>query len=196
MLSRPTTPFNGHACQVRTNDQRRKFLSFPTFGGPREFSDERVVPFTQKQLFDLVTNVENYPKFLPFATSSRVLSSRVVSPTETEMEAELAIGFAGMEEKYTSVVSCVFPREITATSRDSSVFSELVTKWTFERVDDARSKVVFYIRFGFNNPLHSAMADLAFDKVSGQVLGAFESRCREVYPGSISKLSSSVSASA
>jgi ribosome-associated toxin RatA of RatAB toxin-antitoxin module len=161
--------------------QKRSFFSLPSFGA-KEFKDTKVVKFTQKEVYDLVANVENYPKFLPFVSESRIVSSRDSGNDSggTEMEAQLGIRFGPMEEKYTSHV-CLYPTSITATSKDSSIFSELTTEWTFEPVDDTRTKVGFYIKFGFNNPLYAQAADLVFDKVSNQVLNAFESRCQEVY---------------
>jgi coenzyme Q-binding protein COQ10 len=61
------------------------------------------------------------------------------------------------------------------------------TTWSFTpgpttaNVDSGPATVDFDIIFAFNNPVHAAAAQAFFNKVSGDVMEAFEKRCREVY---------------
>ena len=50
-------------------------------------------------MFDLVADVKRYPEFLPW-----VVATRVRSDGETEMVADMLVGFAALREKFTSKV--------------------------------------------------------------------------------------------
>ena len=50
-------------------------------------------------MFDLVADVARYPEFLPW-----VIATRVKSDSETEMVADMLVGFKALREKFTSRV--------------------------------------------------------------------------------------------
>jgi coenzyme Q-binding protein COQ10 len=75
--------------------------------------------YSQAQLYSLVSDVPSYSSFIPFCQSSRVLAGRPEdkgkdgerrsvdwSPDDKpfDLEAELMVGFGGLEEVYTSRV--------------------------------------------------------------------------------------------
>jgi coenzyme Q-binding protein COQ10 len=103
------------------------------------------------------------------------------------MFAELAVGFGALRESYLSEVSCWKDRKVVATAADTSLFKTMKTTWTFgpasnsADVNSGPAKVDFDITFAFNNPVHAAAAQAFFERVSGDVMDAFEKRCREVY---------------
>ena len=59
--------------------------------------------WSQQQLFDLVADVNSYEEFLPWCSSSRVLTERDGGCT-----AEIAVGFPPVHERYVSEVRSVF----------------------------------------------------------------------------------------
>jgi coenzyme Q-binding protein COQ10 len=80
--------------------------------------------YTQRQLYNLVADVNSYHHFLPFCTDSRVLTSPPPGGFNMdepyEVEAELQVGFMGMKESYVSLVRCR-PWELVQV--DSRLFS-------------------------------------------------------------------------
>lgn len=48
-----------------------------------------MVPFSPEQFFDVVADVKNYKKFIPFCVDSKIV--RIID--ENAMEAELSVGF-------------------------------------------------------------------------------------------------------
>jgi ribosome-associated toxin RatA of RatAB toxin-antitoxin module len=68
--------------------------------------------YSQKELYNLVADVESYRHFLPFCHASKVLNASRPNwksdPGDgpTELEAELRVGFLGLEESYVSRVLC------------------------------------------------------------------------------------------
>ncbi len=68
--------------------------------------------YSQKELYNLVADVDCYRHFLPFCHASKVLNASrpnwKSNPGDgpVELEAELRVGFLGFEESYISRVSC------------------------------------------------------------------------------------------
>lgn len=76
--------------------------------------------YSQAQLYSLVSDVPSYSSFIPFCQSSRVLAGKPGAGKGTDgerrsvdwspddkpfdLEAELMVGFGGLEEVYTSRV--------------------------------------------------------------------------------------------
>ena len=68
--------------------------------------------YSQKELYSLVADVNSYRHFLPFCHASKVLNASrpnwKSNPGDgpVELEAELRVGFLGLEESYVSRVLC------------------------------------------------------------------------------------------
>ena len=62
--------------------------------------------YSQAQLYSLVSDIPSYSSFIPFCTHSTVLSSEwKPSDQPFDVDAELTVGFGGLEEKYISRVA-------------------------------------------------------------------------------------------
>ncbi|KAG7096995.1 hypothetical protein E1B28_004390 [Marasmius oreades] len=185
----------------------RTFFSFPPFSPSQadvqKYSERKVLPYTARQLFDVVANVSLYPKFIPFCTGCRVLSSSdQASGRPYSMEVELTAGFLSFEECYVSEVTCVPFRSVQAIAKSSTpLFTSLSTTWNIQptpsihvegnplRVSQSVSEesmsnhtlVTFDLAYAFSNPVHAAVSSAFFSQVSKQMVNAFEKRCAEVY---------------
>jgi hypothetical protein len=62
--------------------------------------------YGRRDLYNLVADVNSYPSFLPYCTSSRILEQRVDQDGVVTMDAELMIGFFAFKESYVSRVTC------------------------------------------------------------------------------------------
>ena len=67
------------------------------------FSTTRRVPFTSRQMFDLVADVEQYPKFLPLCEALIVKKRERAGEVET-LVAEMTVGYYALRESFTSRV--------------------------------------------------------------------------------------------
>ena len=61
--------------------------------------EKRVMPYPADLMYSIVADVEQYPKFLPWVVALRVLSRR-----DNGLTAEIAVGYRGLRERYTSDV--------------------------------------------------------------------------------------------
>ena len=149
-------------------------------------TEKRVLPYTQEQLFDLVADVGSYQHFLPW-----VAATRVRSESETEMVADLIVGFKALKETFTSKVRKRRPEEIEIDYVEGPL-KYLHNNWTFRTVGKGATEVDFCVDFAFRNRLFEAIAGQMFDRALRRMIGAFEERARALYgdPGSgSSKLS-------
>lgn len=167
----------------------RGFIRLPSLpslpAAEKRHADSRLLPYSPAQLFDIVRNVDDYKTFLPLTLASRVLTKPRARPDGgSTVLAELTVGFGALRESYISQVTSYPPHRVIATAADSTLFRTMKTTWTFAPTtagNGKMTKVGFEIAFAFNNPVHAAAAGAFFDKVSEEVMRAFERRCREVY---------------
>lgn len=133
------------------------------------------LPYSAEQMFDLVADVGRYQEFLPW-----VVATRVRSDSETEMVADMLIGFKALREKFTSRVEKVRPREIRVHYVDGPM-RDLDNRWLFHPVSENACDVEFDVRFTFRNALFEKLAGQYFDKAFRKMVAAFETRAAELY---------------
>jgi len=135
----------------------------------------RELPYTAAQMYDLVTDVARYPMFLPWVTAVRVKSD-----SETEMVADLIVGFKALKERFTSRVTKLRAASVHVEYIDGPL-KYLRNEWTFEDDDAGGCRVDFMVEFAFKNRLFEALAGQMFDHALRRMIGAFEARAGELY---------------
>ena len=68
-------------------------------------------------------------------------------------QAQLTVGYQGLKETYTSIVTANAPHSIRAVSHDSNLFKSLDSLWMFEAVSKNATRVQFEISYEFSNPI-------------------------------------------
>lgn len=140
---------------------------------------QRVLPFTPEQMFDLVADVKRYPEFLPW-----VIATRIQSDSETEMVADMVVGFKAIREKFTSRVEKKRPESIRVHYVDGPL-SDLQNDWAFAEVDGG-CEIDFCVDFTFKNKIFERLAGAYFDRAFRMMMGAFEKRAHDLYGSSSS----------
>lgn len=139
----------------------------------------RVLPYAPEQLFELVGDVENYPKFVPWITAMRTWNGRVDGAVST-VDAEAQVGFSFLREKFATRVR----RDREALSIDVSLlygpFKRLSNGWRFVPEGDA-TRVEFVIDFAFKAALLDAMLAANIDKAANKLIACFEDRAKQIY---------------
>lgn len=131
---------------------------------------ERHTPHLPERMFDLVNDLESYPRFIPNCKAMDVVPDPTHGPNT--VLARMTIQFGPLTQSYTSrVVSDPDALTIVAKATDGP-FSYLDSKWTFEREGEG-TRVTFDIDFKFNNPLIAAVAEPAFAAKQDEILDAF-----------------------
>jgi len=149
--------------------------------------ETRLLPYTPEQLFDLVADVGRYQEFLPWVAATRVRSNN-----ETEMVADLVVGFSALKETFTSRVHKERPRDIDIDYIDGPL-KYLHNRWTFTPAPEGTA-VDFCVDFAFKNRIFEALAGKMFDTALRRMIGAFEARAAALYASSGSSSSRAQSA--
>lgn len=142
-------------------------------------SETRVLPYTPKQMYDLVADVPEYPKFLPWTAAARIREVKDMGDHEV-MFADLVISFKVFRERFGSKVT-LFPDDLRIdTEYLDGPFSHMVSEWRFAEAPGG-SEVKFFVDFEFRNRLLSGAAAMFFNDAMQRVVRAFERRARELY---------------
>ncbi|HEX2792999.1 MAG TPA: type II toxin-antitoxin system RatA family toxin [Croceicoccus sp.] len=137
--------------------------------------ESRELPYSAERMFDLVADVGKYQQFLPW-----VVATRVRSDSETEMVADMMVGFKALREKFTSRVHKERPTRIVVEYVDGPL-SHLENSWHFEPMGEHRCRIDFCVDFTFRNSVFEALAGQYLDRAFRKMVGAFETRAGELY---------------
>lgn len=137
-------------------------------------AEQKFIPYTAEQLFDLVADVEKYPEFLPWCVRS-IVKSR--SPHE--IVAELTVGFGPFKESYTSRVQLDRPRRIVVRC-ERGPFKHLDNIWTFAPATGG-CLVDFYVDFEFRSRLLRNAIGMVFNEGIRLMVKAFITRAKDIY---------------
>jgi coenzyme Q-binding protein COQ10 len=135
----------------------------------------RRLPYSAEQMFDLVADVSRYGEFLPW-----VVATRVREDSETEMTADMLVGFKALREKFASRVIKQRPHEITVHYLDGPM-RDLDNRWEFRALGPHECEIEFNVNFTFRNALFEGLAGKYFDKAFRKMVQAFEDRAAELY---------------
>ena len=138
----------------------------------------RRLPYSAQQMFDLVADVAHYSEFLPW-----VVGTRVRSDSETEMIADLLVGFNALREKFTSRVIKDRPHRIEVIYIDGPM-RDLDNVWHFRPREGGGCEIEFRVDFTFRNVVFEALAGQYFDRAFRKMVEAFEKRADRLYGSS------------
>jgi len=146
--------------------------------------ETRRLPYSAEQMFDLVADVGHYPEFLPW-----VVGVRVKSDSDSEMIADLLVGFKALREKFTSRVLKDRPHTIEVIYIDGPM-KDLDNRWIFHPLPDGGCELDFNVTFTFRNRIFEALAGQYFDRAFHKMVAAFETRAEALYGNSSSSATS------
>jgi coenzyme Q-binding protein COQ10 len=137
-------------------------------------AEKQIVPYTQEQLFDLVADVDKYPRFLPWCVAARVRHR-----TDTHLMSDLTIGFGPFRESFTSRVTLDRPRRVNV-KYESGPFRYLNNQWDFAP-HAGGTEVSFFVDFEFRSRILQAAIGVVFNEATKRMVNAFRKRARDVY---------------
>jgi coenzyme Q-binding protein COQ10 len=139
----------------------------------------RRVPFSAKEMFAVVADVERYPEFLPLCEGLKI-RLREANGGETILVAAMTVGYRAIRESFTSRVTLKpESNEINVAYLDGP-FSHLDNRWRFRDVPGG-SEIDFFIDYAFASRMLAVVMGAVFDKAVRRYTQAFEERARAVY---------------
>lgn len=144
------------------------------------FKQSKILPYSAKEMFDLVIDIEKYSEFLPWCKNARIISK--ISPEN--IQAELLINFKNFFEKYTSDVQFAMLENgeyFVDVVAIKGPFKSLINKWQFIPMNQNQCLVEFYLEFEFNSKILSKMFSTIFHNATQKMMSAFEDRAKKLY---------------
>jgi coenzyme Q-binding protein COQ10 len=138
-------------------------------------AEQRHLPYSQKQLFDLVASVERYPEFLPWCSAARI--TRRDGDT---FHADLVVRFKMFKERFASRVTLHRHSQIDV-EYVNGPFRYLNNHWRFLEAEDGGAVIDFYVDFEFRSRVLQKLIGLLFNEAVSRMVGAFEARARQLY---------------
>ena len=146
------------------------------------FRTTRRVPFTPRQMFELVADVERYPEFLPFC-EALVVKQRDRNGDKDSLVAEMGVGYMAIRETFTTRVT-FDPGQLAVhaqgTQESRGPFRQLENRWQFRAVPGG-CDVDFFIAYEFKSMMLQMLVGALFDRAFRRYTLAFEERARAVY---------------
>ena len=128
-------------------------------------------------MYELVTAVADYPKFLPWCARAEVLED-----TSTTMTARLHLAFAGIRHAFTTRNEHDTDRAVRLTLVDGP-FSALEGQWLFQPVgsETQACRIEFELRYAFASVALEAVVSPVFDRIASTFVDSFVKRAAQVY---------------
>jgi coenzyme Q-binding protein COQ10 len=137
--------------------------------------ERRSLPHSAEQMYDLVADVSRYPEFLPWVSAIRIRKD-----TESEMLADMIVGFKSLRETFSSRVVKIPKTSIIVDYLDGPM-KHLHNAWSFEDLEGGGSIVDFTVDFSFRNRVFEALAGQFFASALRKMTAAFIERADELY---------------
>ena len=144
-------------------------------------AETRVLPYTAQQMYDLVADVEAYPKFLPWTAAARVRKVTDQADGSRVMEADLVISFKVFRERFGSRVVLWDANKRIETEYLDGPFEYMRSNWAFRDLDDGGCEVAFDVDFAFRNRLLQGAAEIFFYEAMRRIVRAFETRAEVLH---------------
>ena len=145
------------------------------------FSSVHEVKHNAEDMFRLVADVEQYPKFVPLCQALHVRGRKELEDGRTVLVADMTVAYKLFKETFTSRVELRPDERTILVEYLDGPFKHLENKWTFEEVSESSCSVGFYISYEFRSRTLGSLMGVMFDKAFRKFSSAFEARADQVY---------------
>ena len=131
-----------------------------------------------QKMFALVDNVEDYPRFLPWCSKTRVEFR-----DEKKTVATLHISYLSVKSHFTTENEKVIPVRMSIRLVDGP-FRRLEGSWLFKPLAENACKIDFQLSYDFSSKLFEKIIGPVFSQITNTFVDAFVRRADEVYGAS------------
>jgi len=145
-----------------------------------QFETHRPVPHTPDQMFDLVSDVEHYPEFLPLC-EALVVKNRKERDGKELLIADMTVGYKAIRETFTTQVLLNRAERVIDVKYIDGPFRYLDNRWRFVEAGGGGCTVDFFIDYEFKSRILGALMGSMFDRAFRMFTDAFEKRAATIY---------------
>ena len=131
--------------------------------------------FSDKQMFDLIIDIEKYPEFLPWCKSTNIYDKNT-----NIFYSDMEVGFNLIKEKFTSKVTVIESKKIHSEAINGP-FHKMNNLWEIEKLSKNKCLITLNIEFDFKSFLLKNLMGQLFEVASIKMIDAFENRADYLY---------------
>ena len=134
-----------------------------------------LVLYSAAEMYALVSDIEAYPQFLPWCSSTQILSR-----AEDEVRATIEMVKGGVHKSFTTSNRMQKHKMIDIRLLEGP-FKRLEGYWRFEPLRADASKVALDMEFEFSNQLLRVAIEPVFKQIANSLVDAFCKRAVDLY---------------
>ena len=142
-------------------------------------SIKRNINCSKKDLIDLVLNIEEYPKFIPYCLNAHIYKDETVGNFQY-IEADLTIGKGPFKDTYKSDVKFDKKESIIYVKNIEGPLKYLENKWKFDQKENF-TEVTFDLDFELKNKFLNIFMNKSFKYGLDKIADAFQSRAEKLF---------------
>lgn len=134
-----------------------------------------IVPYSARQMYELVDNINDYPRFLPWCSASNVISR-----SDKEVVATLEINWKGIKKSFTTR-NLLEPHQRIDINLVNGPLQHLEGIWQFVPITEHACKVLLDLEFAFTGHFIDKVFQPVFQHIANTLVDAFCKRAVELY---------------
>ena len=142
-------------------------------------SIKRNINCSKKDLIDLVLNIEEYPKFIPYCLNAQIYKDESVGNFQY-IEADLTIGKGPFKDTYKSDVKFDKKESIIYVKNIEGPLKYLENKWKFDQKENF-TEVTFDLDFELKNKFLNIFMNKSFKYGLDKIADAFQRRAEKLF---------------
>jgi ribosome-associated toxin RatA of RatAB toxin-antitoxin module len=140
-----------------------------------QLSKSALVPYSAEQMYQLVNQVDDYPKFLNWCSDASILKQ-----TSDQIIASVEINKSGFNQSFTTI-NTLTPNQRIDMKLKEGMFKQLNGAWVFTKLNDQACKIELNLSFSFSSKILDLAISPIFTSIANSQLDAFVARAKVVY---------------
>ena len=142
-------------------------------------SVKRTIKCSKEDLINLVLNIEDYPKFIPYCLNAKIYEKKFENEDQTII-ADLTIGKGPFKDTYKSNVKYNKKEDVIFVKNIDGPLKYLANKWHFKNIGKL-TEVSFDVDFELKNKFLNILMTKSFKYGLDKIADAFQKRSEELF---------------
>lgn len=138
-------------------------------------SRSALLPYSAREMYDLVADIESYPDFLPWCGDAAIISH-----DEKQVVASIKIAYHKIHKTFTTR-NVLQPGASMNMRLVEGPFRDLHGLWRFDALDSRSSRISLDIEFDFSNRVVALALGPVFGHIVNTLVDSFRQRAVTVY---------------
>ena len=142
-------------------------------------SVKRTINCSKEDLINLVLNIEDYPKFIPYCLNAKIYEKKLYNDDQLII-ADLTIGKGLFKDTYKSDVKYIKKDDVILVKNIDGPLKYLDNKWQFVKIGKL-TEVSFDVDFELKNKFLNIIMTKSFKYGLDKIADAFQKRAEELF---------------